>query len=253
MNAPRIVIGGLLLALLASCAGDYAAKAEDAQRRAQLHADLAANYLERGQEEVALQEVKQALAADSRNSLAHYVMALISNNRKEFAAADSHYRRALNADPKFTEARHNYSVFLCARGEHKAAFARFKEVMDDTRYPARATVRFHAGECALSQTVNDKALAEDYYRAALELDSKYPAALRRMAQLSFDKKEYLSARAYVQRYFEVGRDSPASLLLGVKVEKALRDGKAMEKYAQRLRDIFPGSDEARELQSITGR
>jgi type IV pilus assembly protein PilF len=65
-----------------------------------------------------------------------------------------------------------------------------------------------------------------------------------MAQLSFGNKNYLSARAHLQRYLAVSRHSPVSLWLGIKIEKKLGNKDALSSYAMSLRNNYPDSREA---------
>ena len=69
-------------------------------------------------------------------------------------------------------------------------------------------------------------------------------ALIQMGQISYDQGNYLSARGYLQRYLEVARHTPASLWLGIRVEKELGDKDTLSSYALLLRNNFPDSDEA---------
>jgi len=74
-----------------------------------------------------------------------------------------------------------------------------------------------------------------------------------MALISFESGESLAARGFMQRFFEASQDSPESLLLAVKIEKALGARDAQANYAFRLRGKFPNSEEAKQLAKITGR
>ena len=65
-----------------------------------------------------------------------------------------------------------------------------------------------------------------------------------MSQLSFDNTNFLSARAYLQRYLVISRHSPASLWLGIKVERKLGDEDALSSYELSLKNNFPDSIEA---------
>ena len=70
-----------------------------------------------------------------------------------------------------------------------------------------------------------------------------------MAQLSYDEQKFLSARAYLERFFEVQPDTPQSLLLAVKVESELGAQDLVEEYRDRLLEDFAGSDEAQQIRT----
>ena len=73
-------------------------------------------------------------------------------------------------------------------------------------------------------------------------------ALLRMAILSYQSSRYLPARAYLERYREVGPQTAESLWLGYRVEERLGDKDAAASYAMLLRAKFPDSQEVRLLQ-----
>ena len=69
-------------------------------------------------------------------------------------------------------------------------------------------------------------------------------ALLEMAVVKFEAGEFLSARAYLERFQQVGKHNPASLWLAVQTEFALRDHIASGKYAVLLRENYPKSEQA---------
>ena len=65
-----------------------------------------------------------------------------------------------------------------------------------------------------------------------------------MSQISYEKANYLSARAYLQRYLEISRHTSTSLWLGIKIERELGDKDALSSYILSLKNNFPDSIEA---------
>jgi type IV pilus assembly protein PilF len=74
-----------------------------------------------------------------------------------------------------------------------------------------------------------------------------------MARYSFETGETLSARGFMQRYFEVTTDTPDALLLAFRIERVLGAKDAQATYAMRLRGKFPDSAEAKQLRTLTGK
>ena len=66
-----------------------------------------------------------------------------------------------------------------------------------------------------------------------------------MARLTFGANNYLSARAYLQRYSEVARHTPESLWLGIRVERILGDKNALASYGLSLKGNYPDAAETR--------
>ena len=65
-----------------------------------------------------------------------------------------------------------------------------------------------------------------------------------MAKLSYANGNYLSARAFLQRYLEIANQTPASLWLGIQIEQKLGDKNTLSSYALLLKNNFPDSREA---------
>jgi type IV pilus assembly protein PilF len=99
----------------------------------------------------------------------------------------------------------------------------------------------NAGVCALK--IPDVAKAEEYFRQALKINPRFGDALFEMAQLNFNRTNYLPARAYLQRHMEVSQRTSASLWLGIRIERALGDTATADIYAKLLKTDFPNSKE----------
>ena len=104
----------------------------------------------------------------------------------------------------------------------------------------------NAGLCLYQAGDLDK--AESYLRRALQINPRVGVALLRMADITYQSSRYLPARAYLQRYTEVGPHTPESLWLGFRIEDELGDRDTASKYAMLLEANFPDSREVRLLQ-----
>jgi type IV pilus assembly protein PilF len=71
-----------------------------------------------------------------------------------------------------------------------------------------------------------------------------------MADLEFRMKQFMPARAFLERYLAAASPSAAALLLAVKIETALGNRSVAADYARRLRNEFTTSDEAKELAEL---
>jgi type IV pilus assembly protein PilF len=58
---------------------------------------------------------------------------------------------------------------------------------------------------------------------------------------------YMPARAFLERYLEVSKTSPATLWLGVRIERGLGNKAGANNYAARLKNEYPTAVETREL------
>jgi type IV pilus assembly protein PilF len=148
--------------------------------------------------------------------------------------------------PKDSNAHNNYGTFLCKRNELDKAEQQFLLALENPLYETPALAYENAGLCAVR--VPNTIKAEKYFRSALKINPKLPPSLYQMSVISFDRGDYLSARAYLQRYAAVAQHSPQSLWLGVRIERMLGDKNAVSSYALLLKSTYPDSDEVRLLQ-----
>jgi len=246
----RLVVTVVVSLVLAGCASS-AERQEDLQKRhqrADTHVMLGASYLQRGQLEVANEEIKKALAEEPDNSQANNMMAVLQWRLKNYDQADRLFRKSISNDPKNSSARHNYGAFLCEQGRLDDGIGQFEQAIKDPLYPYTADVYLNAGVCEMKKPA--PAAAEKYFREALRINPKMPAALYQMAKLSFDLGRTLSARGFMQRYFQEAGETPEALLLAVRIEHALGNKNAEASYALLLRNKFPDSAEAAQLASI---
>lgn len=256
MNVNRLLVKAVLLLLvvvLAGCASSAERQVEREKRhdRSQTHVLLGASYLQRGQLDVAEQELKKALAEEPDNSQANNIMAVLQWRLKYYDKAERLFRKSLDEDPKNSSAHHNYGAFLCEQGKLDEAIRNFEASAKDPLYPYTSDVYLNMGVCAMKKPA--PVAAEKYFREALNVNPKLAAALYQMAKLCFDSGRTLSARGFMQRYYEVAGDTPAGLLLAVKIEHALGNKNAEASYALLLRNKFPDSPEAGQLTSATSR
>lgn len=244
----RLIAGllgiGVIALALAGCASspeEHAKKTKGIETQIQ----LGAVYLQRGQLEISKQHLERALEVDSDHSQANNIMAILQWRLKDYARAERHFRRALSADEKNSAARHNYGSFLCDRGRLDDGVRELALAGGDPLYGAAAEANQSAGVCLMEKP--SPVAAEKFFREALRARPDLTGALYHMARISYDHGKPLAARGFLQRYFQASEDTPAALLVAVKVETALRDKNAAASYALRLRSKFPTSDEAQEL------
>lgn len=239
----------LLIALLAAGCASTAEREAEAARRARLvetHIQLANGYLQRGQIEFAKENLERALERDADHSQANNMMAVLQWRLKEYDAAERHFRRAVRSDPRNAEAQNNYGAFLCDRGRIDEAETWFRRAVANPLYRTPALAYENAGLCLFK--AKQYARAEVNFREALKIDPNLADSLFHMARISYDSGRTLAARGFMQRYFQAAQDTPAALLLAVRIERALKNKDEEASYALRLRGKFPTSPEAQELQ-----
>lgn len=220
-------------------------KQDQKREAAQVHTELGAELMARGDLKSADQKLKLAIQFDPDFAPAHTVLAILDERVNLPGEAEQEYRRALAIDPKNGDANNNLGYFLCHHGRGKEAMTYFQRALADPFYATPAKANTNAGACLAS--MGDNAGASDYLRKALRMDSSYPDALYQMAQVLYAQNDAFHARAFLQRFEAQGQATPDSLLLGYRIESRLGDADAARSYANRLRGQFPESDQAQQL------
>lgn len=218
------------------------------ERRSSMRLELAAGYLARGQNAIALDEVKQALALrpDSREGLNLRALTLAAMG--ETASAEEGFRRALSLYPRDPDTLHNQGWFLCQRGRLPAAQASFSESLAQAENRAPARTWLAKGVCeAMGQ---EWAQAEASLQRGFELDPGNPAIAFNLAEVLLSQGLAERAKFYAGRVNAQPETINAqSLWLAARIEHSLGNRNGTAEWGQRLLREFPQSNEARRFTS----
>ncbi len=242
----RVIV--FLLVLLGCCWQNTGLAADpDSISRAQAHTELGSAYFSRGQFAVALEELKEALKADSHYAPAYNVLGLVYMELREFDQAEDSFRKALGYDEKNPDIHNNFGWYLCQRNRVDEAMKHFSAALKNPLYTTPAKSHINVGLCSLKK--NDLDAAEDAFIRANKLQPQSPQALYYLAEMAFMRKDYLDAKEYSVRLFQVAPSAPDVLWLAVRVERGLGNKQAEERYGTQLRKSFPDSREALALRN----
>lgn len=213
----------------------------EARRRARIRLELAANYFELGQTAVALDEVKQSLAADPSYADALNLRGLIFMRLNDLAQADDSFRRALALRGNDANLLHNYGWLLCQQQKYADADQYFGRAIATPTYMARGKTLMARGLC--QSRAGQLAEAEQSFLKAYEMDAANPVVAYQLSSLLLRRNELTRAQFYIRRLNNSELANAESLWLGIKVERALGDSVAMRQLAGQLRKRFPESRE----------
>lgn len=213
----------------------------DNQKRARIRLQLALGYYEQGQKAVALDEIKQALAAEPNFAEAYSMRALIYMDMGEVRLAEDNFLQALRLAPNTPDFNNNYGWFLCQNGQERKALAYFDAALKNRAYQSPAKALNNAGTCSLK--LKDKAAAERYFSQAFQLDPGSPVTNTNLGRLYFEQQDFERARFYLSRVIKADIMTPEVLWLAIKVEHKLGDRAAEGRLAMQLRRRHPGSSE----------
>jgi len=216
--------------------------------------NLAAGYINQGRPEIAIDRLQRALKQDPKLVDAHTTIALAYDLLGSPEDAETHYKKATQLEPDNSSAANGYAVFLCKHNRWKDAEPYFKRATANLKYQTPEVAYTNAGTCALN--AGDKAKAEENFRAALTRNPVYADALEAMLDMSYQEKNYLQARAFLQRYRDAKPVTAQVLWMCVDIEQHLNNHDAANRCAAQLRESFPDSPEAarlKQLQATNGR
>ena len=213
----------------------------EAQRRAGIRLQLAVGYYEQHQLEVALDEIKQALAADPELADAYSVRGLIYMGMSENRLADDNFQRALRLSPNNPDYANNYGWFLCQNGRAKESIVHFETALKSRNYQSPAKALTNAGVCSLK--FNDTVAAQRYLSQAFQFDASNPLTNAKLAQLAYDRNDYERARFYIGLVLKTDVQNAEALWTAIKVERKLGDTAAEASLVTQLRRRFGGSPE----------
>lgn len=222
-------------------------KQEEATPRykAELRTELAASYFERGQYDVALEELGEAIRFDPTYPKLYSIYGLVYTELGDEKKAEENFRRGLELAPSDSEIRHNWGWYLCTHGRPRESIAEFEAALRNPLYRSPETALINAGKC--SAQAGDLAGADQYLRRALALKPGNPVAAYNLALLSYKGGRLDESRALMRFVMAQNPPPPEALYLGMCVERRLGDAQAELSYVTQLRNRYPNSAETRAI------
>ncbi|WP_129646504.1 type IV pilus biogenesis/stability protein PilW [Peristeroidobacter agariperforans] len=234
-------------AALAGCVstGSTQLGSPDNERAAEINLQIGTDYLRKNNLVQAKEKIDKAVEQNPRNSQAQITAGMLYERLGDSDKAESHFAKGLALDPKNPEVQNNYGAFLCQKGKYSRGEKLMIEAATNPLYRTPEVAYLNASNCA--RNGGDLKGAETNLRKALQVRPKFGEALFQMADLQYKQTDYLSARGFLERYIEVGRTTPASLWLGVRIERGLGNVAAAKNYAERLKLEYPRAAQTKEL------
>jgi type IV pilus assembly protein PilF len=237
----------MLVGLLAGCSTSSSKPINKPQpeRAAEINLELGIDYLRKGNLQQAKEKIDRAVEQDPRNAKAQSVAGMLYERLGDSSKADSHFARAVSLDPDNPDLKNNYAAYLCQKNRYERGEKFALEAATNALYKTPEVGYLNAGNCA--RGAGDLKRAEENYRKALAVKPRFAEALLQMADVEYRQNEYMSARAFLERYLAVGRSNPTTLWLGVRIERGLGNHSAAQAYAQRLKSEYPTAPQTKEL------
>jgi type IV pilus assembly protein PilF len=213
----------------------------DARKRARIRLELAVGYFEQGQTTIALDELKQSIAADPTYADAFSFRGLIYMRLNDYRFAEESFIKALSINPLDSSVMHNLGWLLCQQTRYSEAQQFFTKALSNLQYGERAKTFRAQGLCQVRAGLLGE--AESSLLKSYEFDAGNPITAYNLSTLLFQKNDFVRAQFYVRRLNNSELANAESLWLGVKVEQRMENRDAMLQLAVQLVKRFPQSRE----------
>jgi len=246
------LLAPLLLALLVQGCVTTTNSTFKADKQAEVASRVkaATDYLNQGNTEKAIVHLKRALELDPNSAPVHDTLAQVFWKTGEYELAQEHFRKAVASDPKFSRARNNYAAFLYERGDTRGAIRELEHVVADTLYESRGAAFANLGRAY--QKVGETAKAEEALSRAVKMDRRQWPAMLELAAINYDRGDHEQAARYYEQFRRLApRQTPRSLLLGIRLARLAGDRDAEASYSLQLKSMYPDSAEYREFSSTS--
>jgi len=220
------------------------------EKRAAIRMQLAIGYYQDAKYEIALDEIKQAIAIEPDFADAYGVRALIYTKMGEVPLADENYQRALRLAPRNGDLSNNYGSFLCGPGARPAqAMNYFDAALKNPTYTTPVSALVNAGNCSLK--TKNYAAAERYFTEALRYDPDLAQTNAGLARAFYERRNYERAGFFINRLTTTSKLdslSAETLWLAIRVARKLGDRTLEASLTGQLQRRFAASTEYSALQ-----
>jgi len=244
-----LCLAGAVLPVLSACVSSKAPPSPAKQKEAAgYNVQLGLAYMRQGDLALAKDKLDKAVKEDPDNADVHSARGLLFQKMGQNDKADAEFRTALSLKPHDPTILNFYGVFLCQAGRTDDAVKRFEEAANNPLYSTPEAAYTNAGVCLHAAKKNDQ--ARTYFVKALQRRPNFAEAEFQLTSLDFEQHHYAQARASLDLYMSTFNETADLLLLGVRIARAQGDVVGAQRYARRLQQDFPGSDQVRALAEL---
>lgn len=220
----------------------------DSSERAEAHVDLGFDYLRRGQFDVAREELNLAISIDPKSDRAYHGKGLLMAQTGHVEEATQLLAKAVSLNSSNYLAANDYGIYLCQNGDFDTGIVILQRAEARPDNELVSNTQLGLGICNFEQGNGPE--AKQHFRKVLRTLPNLPQALLPMAEISFQEQNFLSARAFVERYIAAGALSEKALVIGANTEIMLGDKEKAQQYARELRRAYPSSSQNEKFRSL---
>jgi type IV pilus assembly protein PilF len=242
---PSAICFFLMTGCVSTTTGSITEPERDDKEAADLNYQLGARYFNNGNYTLARDRLLLAIEIDPKMAAAYTTLALTYEALDNVRLARDSYENAIRVAPRDFDIQNTYAVYLCRQQDFGQAQRFFDKAGSHPENDDAEVTLTNAGVCMGQKP--DLAAAERYFRLALEHKRNHGEALLQLCLLKFQQEDYLSARAFVQRYMSSEISTAGVLYLASRIEDMLGNDRGKTEYEDRLIREFPSSPEARKV------
>ncbi len=244
-----IASGAICFFLMAGCisttTGSITEPVRNDKDASELNYELGARYYQQGSYNLARDRLLLATEIDPKMAIAFSTLALTYEALDNLRLAREAYEKAVRAEPRNFDVQNAYAVFLCRQKDYSGAIKHFDKAISHRENDNAQITMTNAGLCMMEKP--DVAAAEGYFRDALTRKPRHGDALIQLCLLKYQQKDYLGARAFLQRFMSSNISTAGVLYLASKIEDMLGNDRGRTDYEDQLIRDFPTSPEARKV------
>ena len=207
--------------------------------RARVHTELGANYFQRGQMAVALEELNEAIRLDAKYGVAHSILGLVYADLGELVKAEASFKIAVGVAPAEGDIRNNYGSFLCRLNRAKEGLEQFDAALRLPLYVTPNIALENAGSCALAASLIRP--AEGYFARLVQIQPLNSRGYQGLAAIALKTSRFDEVRRQVRMGLNAQPTSPDLYFYGACAERRLGDKATEESYTQQLRSRYVDS------------
>ncbi len=212
---------------------------------AEYNFQLGARYYQNENYELARDRLERAIELEPRMAMAHMTLGMTYEALENQRLATESYENAIRVAPRNFDVQNAYAVFLCKQRDFKGATKYFERAAEHPENDNAERTLTNAALCMMQKP--DAAEAERLYRAALDRRPSYGEALLQLCLMKYQQQDFMSARAFLQRFMSSNVTTAGVLFLAAEIEGKLGNDSGRTEYLNRLLREFPESPEARKV------
>ena len=244
----QVSILGATCFLLSACVTTVTGAPEtvrDDDAAASINFQLAIEYFQKGNYELARDRLILSTEYDPKRPVVWSTLAATYEQLDNSRLAEEAHAEAQRVGPGNFDVQNSYAIFLCRQQRYDDAEKQFERSISARTNDNPELMMTNAGVCMTQKP--DYVKAEAFFRRALERKMNYGEALLQMTLLKYQTKDFMGARAFMQRYQSTYPPNPGILYLCVLIEDELGDVRQRSDCSNELLRNFPDSDESRRI------